>query len=242
MSKFSILTFLVISILLLASNGLANDESPYAVVELSLLPHQTGICDVIFTGTAIDGTIVSNNEECAADFVVDDVLWGRVTSSNITVRSLPREETSYAYPFTFVAGERYLVCAFTNNWWANQSWDDTYYERLCGYLSITSSPPGNMLFDEYRTMLPRFTAIPFSKINFNGSNYWYATRALVTNLVDIARVRGDEQLMRQTITNCVGNGWAKSGLPPVIWKHLWSYKSDRYDLLDRISPSSPQTP
>ena len=240
MTKCTVLACLSISILLLAGKILANEESPYATMELSRLPHQTGICDLIFTGTVVDGTIVSNNEDCAADFVVDDVLWGHVNSSNITIRSVSREDTIYGIQFGFVPNERYLVCAFTNNWWANQSSDDTYYERLCRYLSITSCPPGHAVFDGYRTMLPPFTTIPFSNINHNGSNYWPRTRALVTNLVNIARIRNDEQQMRHTITNLIGVGWAKSGLPPYIWNQLWMYKSDRYDFADSLSSPPPQ--
>ena len=240
MSRLVLISVLSSSIILLAGDCLANDESPYTIVELSLLPHQAGVCDLIFSGTTIDGTIVSNNEECAADFIVDEVLWGHLNSSNITVRSVSREYTSNSFSFEFLPNQRYLVCAFTNNWWANASQDDTYYQRLYHYLSVTSSPPGKAVFDGYRTMLPRFTAIPFSKINYNGSNYWSTTRTLVTNLVDIARVRRDEQLMRQTITNLVEIGDVNSGLPPVIWRHLLWYKEDRYDFMEGLTP--PQTP
>ena len=65
----------------------------------------------------------------------------------------------------------------------------------------------NAVFDDYRTMRPRYTVIPFSQINYNGSDYWPVTRALVTNLVNIARIQEDKQLMRQAITHIVGNGW-----------------------------------
>lgn len=228
MSKLSVLTVVFASLLLLAQSGRANEESPYAIVELSLLPHQTGICDLIFTGTAIEGTTVSNSEECAADFRVDEVLWGHYNSTSINVRSLPQELTSHAYPFTFVPGERYLVCAFTNNWWAGQSLDDTYYERLSRYLSVTSCPPGKAVFDGYRTMLPRFAAIPFNQINYCGSNYWPRTRTLVTNLVDMARIRGDEQAVKRLVLSLIDAGQRNSGLPPLIWRHLWMYKTDRY--------------
>ena len=59
MTKCTVLACLSISILLLAGKILANEESPYATMELSRLPHQTGICDLIFTGTVVDGTILS---------------------------------------------------------------------------------------------------------------------------------------------------------------------------------------
>ena len=228
MQKPSVPTIIIASLLLFARNGRANDESPYAIVELSLLPHQAGICDIIFTGTAMDGTIVSNAEECAADFLVDEVLWGHHNSTSITVRSLPQELTSHAYPFAFVSGERYLVCAFTNNWWADESQDDTYYQRLCNYLSVTSSPPGNAVFDGYRTMLPRFTAIPFGKINCDGSNYWPRTRTLVTNLVEMARIRRDEQAVKGLVLSLIDAGQRNSGLPPLIWNQLWRYKTVRF--------------
>ena len=229
MPKTTLLFLFSAAIFLFSNNGMATDVDSNAVVEICLLPHQAGICDLIFTGTVVDGSIVSNDEECAAGFAVDDVLWGRVISSNITVRSISWKYMPNARPFGYVSGERYLVCAFTNNWWANQSMNDMYYDRLWGYLSVTSAPPGNAVFDDYRTMFPRYTAIPFSQINYNGSNYWPVTRALVTNLVNITRVQGDKQLMLQTITNIVGNGWVKSGLSPIIWNYLQLYKEDRYD-------------
>ncbi len=239
MPKSSLPALLFTAMMLCANDGAAADIDSHAIVEISLLPHQTGICDLIFTGTAVDGTIVSNDEECAAEFAVDDVLWGHVNSSNIAVRGISMKYMPNARPFGYVPGERYLVCAFTNNWWASQSMNDMYYDRLWGFLAVTSTPPGNIVFEDYRTMFPRYTAIPFSQINHDGSNYWPATRALVTNLVDIARVRGDRQLMRQTITNIVGGGWAKSGLPPVIWHYLQLYKEDRYDGEDGFSAPSP---
>ena len=240
MPKTTLLFLFSAAIFLFANNGMATDVDSNAIVEISLLPHQTGICDLIFTGTVIDGTTVSNNEETAARFAVDDVLWGQVNSSNITVRSISRKYMFTMHPFGYVSGERYLVCAFTNNWWANQSMNDTFYERLwAGYLSVTSAPPGNAVFDGYRTMYPRYTAIPFSQINYNGSNYWPVTRTLVTNLVNITRVQGDRQLMLQTITNIVGNGWAKSGLSPIIWNYFQLYKEDRYDWNDSFSEPLP---
>ena len=239
MPRSTLTAILLSAILLCSQDGTATDVDAHAIVEICLLPHQTGICDVIFTGTVADGTVVSNDEECAAGFTVDDVLWGHVNSSNITVRSIARNYMPNARPFGYVSGERYLVCAFTNNWWASQTMNDMYYDRLWGYLSVTSAPPGNAVFDDYRTMFPRYTAIPFSQINYNGSNYWPTTRALVTNLVDIARVQGDNQLMRQTITNIVGNGWAKSGVSPVIWSYLQMYKEDRYDWTDSFSEPLP---
>ncbi|MBQ6925538.1 MAG: hypothetical protein IJQ73_12935 [Kiritimatiellae bacterium] len=241
MIKLSFNAFIFILLGYCVSIGLA-EESAIGMTMLSQLPHQAGICDLIFAGTTIEGTIVSNNEECAADFVVDDVLFGSTNSSNITVRSLSRKYTDYIYQFAFAPNERYLVCAFTNNWWGNQGWGDTYFQRLSHGLSITSSPPGNAVFDSYRTMYPPFTVIPFRQINFEGSNYWPVTRALVTNLVDIVRIRGDEDLLRQTITNLVGGGWAKSHLPPVIWDSLLWYKEDRYDWFENFPKQPPQTP
>ena len=241
MVKLSLTALVSLSLALFCGDGRA-EESSIGVTMLSQLPHQAGICDLIFAGTTIDGTIVSTNGECAADFIVEDVLWGHVNSSNITVRSLSRKYTDYIYQFAFAPNERYLVCAFTNNWWANQSWGDTYFQRLFHGLSITSCPPGNAVFDSYRTMYPPFTVIPFSQINFEGSNYWPVTRALVTNLVDIVRIRGDEDLLRQTITNIVGGGWAKSGLPPFIWNNVLDYKEDRYDWFESFPKQPPQTP
>ncbi len=93
MHRSTLTAILLSAILLCAKDGTATDVDAHAIVEICLLPHQTGICDVIFTGTVADGTVVSND-------------------------------------------------------------------------------------DDYRTMFPRYTAIPFSQINYIGSNYWPTTRAL----------------------------------------------------------------
>ncbi len=201
--------------------AIANSDTPLDMLTISLLPHQAGICDLICAGT-----VLSTNGEDAAQFAVDDILWGHVNASNINVRSI--------YPmdgFEFTPNERYLVCAFTNNWWANDNPQASVVgeERLLTYLCATSRPPEGMVFDGYRTMYPRYTVIPFNQINYNGSNYWAATRAFVTNLVDIARIRGDGELMRQTITNLVETRGANSGLSPLVLRHLWLYKFFRDD-------------
>jgi hypothetical protein len=196
--------------------AIANSDTPLDMLTISLLPHQAGVCDLICAGT-----VLSTNGEESADFAVDDVLWGRVTASNITVRSI--------YPldgFKYKLNVRYLLFAFTNNWWAsdNSPFSEVGEEKLFNHLCATNQLPAMMVFDGYRTIYPRDTAIPFDLINFNGSNYWTATRALVTNLVDIARIRHDKQLMRQTITDIAEGGWANSGLSPFIWNRLWLYK------------------
>lgn len=49
----------------------------------------------------------------------------------------------FVFP-NFMQGERYLVCAFTNNWWANMSRGDTDFERLSNYLSVTGAVPTGM--------------------------------------------------------------------------------------------------
>lgn len=201
--------------------AIANSDTPLDMLTISLLPHQAGVCDLICAGT-----VLSTNGDDAVQFVVDDILWGYINSSNINVRSIyPRDG------FEFRINERYLLCAFTNNWWANDNpqASEVGEERLFNYLCATSRPPEGMVFDCYRTMYPRYTMIPFNQINSNGSNYWAATRAFVTNLVDIARVRCDEQLMRQTITNLVETRGANSGLSPVILRYLWLYRFFRDD-------------
>lgn len=201
--------------------AIANSDTPLDMLTISLLPHQAGVCDLICAGT-----VLSTNGEDAAQFAVDDILWGYVNASNIIVRSI--------YPmdgFEFKLNERYLLCAFTNNWWANDNPldSDVGEERLLNYLTATSRPPERMVFDDYRTIYPHETVIPFSQINCNGRNYWAATRTFITNLVDIARIRCDEQLMRQTITNLVETRGANSGISPFILRNLWLYKSFRDD-------------
>ena len=109
---------------------------------------------------------------------------------------------------------------------------DTDYERLCDYLCVTGRPPGNAVFNNYRTMYPRDTAIPFSRLAYKGTNRWEATRALVTNLVHIARVRRDDQLMRETIKAIIDDRKNPKGLPSYVFHNLKLYYSFRRDWKD----------
>lgn len=215
MKKISIWIFLF-SFLSVSVRNLIADRDPMALLELSLWPHQIGICDV-----ACVGTVLSSNDIGHADLAVEDILWGNMPSTNITVENVYPYSADF---FEYHQQERYLVFAFTNNWWANTSHDDTEYERLGNYLSVTSRPPGNVVFDNYRTMYPYYTVIPFSLINENGSNRWNTTRTLVTNLMTMARIRNDGQSVREIIDSLVEMGQRNSGLSPTVWNQLWMYK------------------
>ena len=221
-------------VLLLGACGAIADESPSSLHRISLLPHQAGICDIIFAGTILSTNFTVQSpayrylKSPAAEFAVDDVLWGTLASSNIVVGSV--------YPSDgddFMAGERYLVCAFTNNWWANTSRDDRVYNRLWNYLSVTGAPPGNAVLDGYRTIYPHYSVIPFSQINYGGTNRWDATRALVTNLVHIARVRRDDELMRKTIKTILNDRQNTNGLPTRVIRQLAYYEGLCYGWEDR---------
>ena len=229
-------------LLLLGADRAVADKSGMWIVEVSQLPHQAGICDVIFAGTVLstnytDKSPISTSLELpAAEFAVDDVIWGTITSSNVTVGCI--------YPhdgFAFQRGERYLVCAFTNNWWADMGRFDTDYERLSDYLSVTGRPPRNAVFNDYRTMFPRDTAIPFRYLDYKGTNRWEATRDLVTNLVHIARVRRDDQLMRETIKTIIDDRTNPKCLPGHVIRNLKLYYSFRHDWKDNPIPT-PQSP
>ena len=221
-------------VLLLGACGAIADESPSSLHRISLLPHQAGICDIIFAGSILSTNFTVQSpayrylKSPAAEFAVDDVLWGTLASSNIVVGSVYPSEVD-----NFMPGERYLVCAFTNNWWANMSRGDTDFERLSNYLSVTGAPPGNAVLDGYRTIYPHYSVIPFNRIDYNGTNHWEAARTLVTNLIHIARVRRDDQLMRKTITEVISDRRNTNGLPFGITHQLILYKWLRSDWDDK---------
>ncbi len=58
------------------------DYDLYVFRQLCLTPHQVGISDLICTGQ-----VLSTNDGHSAEIAVNEVVWGSVVSSNITIRN-----------------------------------------------------------------------------------------------------------------------------------------------------------
>lgn len=186
---------------------------------ISIFPHLVGIADVIFTGTP-----VATNGGASADFIVDEVVWGSVAGTNITVR----DYSQYHNP-AYRLGEKYLVGAFTNDWWMGKRHEFGPNRELLHFMPATNRPPDGMLLDGYTLVDRSESAIPFRLLSDGGTNYWEGTRALITNLIDIGRIQCDEAKVRETVFSIVNdrsNAWK---LPLSIRRRLDCYKYLRYD-------------
>ncbi|MBQ6926472.1 MAG: hypothetical protein IJQ73_17695 [Kiritimatiellae bacterium] len=183
--------------------------------ELCIFPHLVCIADFIGTGTP-----VSTNDAFSTIFSVDEVLWGNASETNITIKHL--------YPQTsldFLPGRKYLVCAFTNNWWSreDEAYDETYY-TLSHCITATNRPPDNAVFNDYRVMDSKRCAIPFTRIEYGGTNYWNAVRTFTTNLIEIAKVRGDDEMVKEKVISTIGNPAMFLGFPTFLQRQLLLYQ------------------
>ena len=162
------------------------DFTPYDTMPVWHLPHQMAVCDLICTGT-----ITSTNDGFSAAMSVDDMLWGDVASSNIIVRYLADSK-----PTGFKMGGKYLVMAFTNNWWIKTTpydrEDDLTLRYLYDYLTPTSRPPSGAVFDDCRIISDR-AIVDFSRFETVETNYWPETRTFITNFINMAKIQHDER-------------------------------------------------
>ena len=187
--------------------------------ELSIFPHLVCIADFMGTGTA-----VSTNDGHSATFSVDEVLWGATSETDITIRHLdPRTAID------FQSGGRYLLCAFTNNWWIMEK--DSYdriYDTLSHCVTATNRPPDNAVFNDYRVIDKKRCAIPFTRFEQDGTNYWDAVRTFTTNLIDIAKVRGDDEMVKEKVISTIGDSVKFRGLPRFLQIQLLLYQWHLY--------------
>ena len=196
---------------------------PHVFSQLCLLPHQAGVCDLICTGQ-----VLSTNDGHSAEVAVDEVVWGSVTASNITVRHVyygrPGDE------LFFKNGHCYLIFAFTNNWWTNtRNPDISAFHSLYEYLPPTRRPQGNAVFNDHRLMDPLDCAIDFSLIDYGGTNHWPATRAFLTNFTHIARQRHDLRAARDLIYETLARRDLWEPLPRFFVRSLSHYKRLYYE-------------
>lgn len=190
--------------------------------ELSVFPHSLCISDFIFTGMP-----TSTNDGSSAEFAVDEILWGSAPSTNVTIRYFIPPDDRYK----FQLGERYLVCAFTNDWWSVGREMYHYYTSftLSQCVSETNHPPNNAVFDDYVVLDNSRSSIPFKYINYGGTNYWDAVRTLSTNIIDIAKHDGDDDKVRSLVLNILNDPQIERRFPMPIIRHLLLYKLFFYD-------------
>lgn len=190
--------------------------------ELSIFPHSLCNSDFICTGTP-----TSTNDGHSAEFAVDEILWGASPSTNITIRYFVEPEERYK----FQLGERYLVCAFTNDWWAvgRGKYDPVTYRYYTSYIlsqcvTETNRPPDNAVFDCYVVLDNRRSSIPFKEINYGGTNYWDLVRTFTTNIIDIAKHEGDYDKVGNTIMSIIDDPQQFRRFPSPIRRQFRIYK------------------
>jgi hypothetical protein len=221
MSNLSHRTILAIGLILALAlqKATAEWEAPLYPGYISIFPHLVGIADVIFTGTP-----VATNGSDSADFIVDEVVWGNVTGTNITV-----QDFSPYYNPAYHLGEKYLVGAFTNDWWMGKRCAFGPNSELLHFLPATNRPPDGRLLDGYMLVEREQSALPFRLLSDGGTNYWEATRALITNLIDIGRIQCDEAKVRETVISITDDRNNSRKLPSRIRRKLLLYRYLRYD-------------
>ncbi len=195
------------------------DSSFYS--QLELFPHQVAVCDLICTGM-----VLSTNDGWSACFSVDEILWGHVSSTNITLRCVDTHRDT-----NFLHQGRYLILAFTNNWWTGDGFiENKSFAHLYDYITPTSRPSSCAVFDDYRILSPRGGAISFEHIIFGGMNYWEGTRTFITNFNDIARIQHSERNAYVKFYYLNSDTNLLSTLPVKLGRQLFMYKRQRYDI------------
>ena len=196
--------------------------------KLCLFPHLVGIADFICSGTAL-----STNDGFSAGFAIDEILWGiPPPTTNVTIRNLTQRFGLNCQP-----GERYLLCAFTNNWWAGgrEGYRQSFL-TLSHYLPATNRPSSSIFSDDYRIIDKNRCMIPFRFLDYGGTNYWEGTRTLITNLIDIGRIQCDEGKVRAIVESIVNDVSNSRRLPVFVQKQMILYKNYRYDGKDQVKP------
>ena len=206
------------------SSDVILELTPTDIEQIMCPPHQIAVCDLICTGT-----ITSTNDGYSAVMAVDEILWGTVASSNITVRYL-----ADSTPIHVNRNAKYLIMAFTNDWWFCQStWDtreDPTFEYLYDYLTPTSRPPSGAVFDDCRIMTSR-SIFDFNRIERAETNYWPEVRTFITNYLEIAKIQHDEKKAHAFIYSLFNDPNAKHLLPPPLFPETYLYYVLRYKWL-----------
>ncbi len=215
--------------LLLSKSGAASPLYTTDVSKLCVFPHLIGIADFICRGTA-----VSTNDGFSADFAVDEILWGEPPSTtNVLIKNLTPQ-----FGISFQPGDKYLICAFTNNWWfgGRENYRQSFI-TLSHFLPATNRPSSNACFDDYRIIDKSKGVIPLRFIDYGGTNYWEGTRTLITNLINVGRIQCDEGAVREIVESIVNDRGNSRMLPLFVQRQMILYKYFRYDSENQANPS-----
>ncbi len=206
------------------------DECPEIRMQVELLPHQIAVCDFICAGT-----VLSTNDGYSASLAVQEVVWGQTPTSNILVRCVDPAE-----PTGFLLNNKYLVAAYTNNWWPKGTKTHNHFDYVdetilatFDYNTPTSHPPDNAVFEDFRILSDWASTLNFDTIATGETNLWENTRTFITNFIDLAKIQHDETKVHKLVYDLAeGKKRFASGLPLLfrayIIKYYWSrFKSWR---------------
>lgn len=187
----------------------------YEAPQIETVTHQIAVCDLICTGT-----IVSTNDGFSAEMAVEETLWGQVAASNITVRYL--EDNT---PTGFEQGRKYLILAFTNNWWHQNPF--LTYRYPYDFVPPDGQPP---VFGDCRLLCHK-GAVDFRRIDTEKTNYWEGVRTYITNFIEITKIEADERKAHEYIYSTFNDKDAFRRLPGPIQPDLFMYYYERYGYL-----------
>lgn len=193
---------------------------PHNYSDIAIFPHLAGVADIIFTGTPI-----STNGYVSAEFAVDEVIWGSVSRTNIIIRDFAPDPHETPYQL----GEKYLVGAFTNDWWTERLYPFGPNRELLHFVPATNQSPTGLFLDDFRLVDRSSSAIPLSLFVDRGTNYWEGTRTLTTNLINIGRIQCDEGRVREIVESIVNDKTNSRKLPFFVRRQMILYKALRYD-------------
>lgn len=193
------------------------------ISQILTLTHQIAVCDLICTGE-----VIATNDGFNAELAVEELLWGHTATSNIVVRYLHNDT-----PVNLEKGQKYLVLAYTNNWWHGDPYQThrTTFEYLYDYLTPTSRPAGNAVFEECRLLYPRASVMDFRIIDNGKTNYWDGMRTYITNFLQIAKIETDELKAHKYVYSTYNDKDAFRRLPGPIQPDLFLYYNLRYGYL-----------
>lgn len=198
------------------------DPPPLTFLPVEVMPHQVAVSDLICTGR-----VLSTNDGQSVEFAIDDLVWGTPPSTNITIR---RVLSSPCPLETLRPGHKYLVFAFTNDWWGpGIKGQYIGLNRLADYITPTSRPPDMAVFDDYRIMNDEESVIDFELLDYDGTNYWPATRTFITNFNDITRMRHDRAAAKQLVDDTLTNRANWAAFPHVLHSKLGKYVMFYFD-------------